>query len=253
MESITSRANGLCTHLRKLAASSSYRRRCGEFLCDNPKLLEEALLWGGELHTVVCTHPENLPPLPEGVRAVQVPADVMKSVSPTEMPQGVLSVCGMQPRPLPERLEGRRYVVLDGVQDPGNVGTILRTADAFHADGLFLVNGCADLYHPTTVRATMGAVFRCPVWSCGAQEVLALLERSELPLYGAALRADTADVREVDYRRCAMAIGSEGRGLSEQMLQGCTRTVRIPMSEHCESLNAAAAAAVLLWEAARGD
>ena len=253
MESITSRANGLCTHLRKLAASSSYRRRCGEFLCDNPKLLEEALLWGGELHTVVCTHPENLPPLPEGVRAVQVPADVMKSVSPTEMPQGILSVCGMQPRPLPERLEGRRYMVLDGVQDPGNVGTILRTADAFHAGGLFLVNGCADLYNPKTVRATMGAVFRCPVWSCGAEEILALLERSELPLYGAALRADTADVREVDYRRCAMAIGSEGRGLSEQMLQGCTRTVRIPMSEHCESLNAAAAAAVLLWEAARGD
>lgn len=253
MESITSRANGLCTHLRKLAASSSYRRRCGEFLCDNPKLLEEALLWGGELHTVVCTHPENLPPLPEGVRTVQVPADVMKSVSPTEMPQGVLSVCGMQPRPLPERLEGRRYMVLDGVQDPGNVGTILRTADAFHADGLFLLNGCADLYNPKTVRATMGAVFRCPVWSCGAEEVLALLESSELPLYGAALRADTADVREVDYRRCAMAIGSEGRGLSEQMLQGCTRTVRIPMSEHCESLNAAAAAAVLLWEAARGD
>ena len=64
MESITSRANGLCTHLRKLAASSSYRRRCGEFLCDNPKLLEEALLWGGDLHTVVCTHPDTLPALP---------------------------------------------------------------------------------------------------------------------------------------------------------------------------------------------
>ena len=82
---------------------------------------------------------------------------------------------------------------------------------------------------------------------------LELLERSGLPLYGAALRDDTADVRDVDYRRCAVAIGSEGRGLSAQMLQGCTRTVRIPMSAHCESLNAAAAAAVLLWEAARGD
>lgn len=253
MESITSRANGLCTHLRKLAASSSYRRRCGEFLCDNPKLLEEALLWGGDLHTVVCTHPETLPALPEGVRRVQVPADVMKSVSPTEMPQGVLAVCGLFSRPLPEKLEGRRYVVLDGVQDPGNVGTILRTADAFHTDGLFLVNGCADLYNPKTVRATMGAVFRCPVWSCKSEEVLELLERSGLPLYGAALRDDTADVRDVDYRRCAVAIGSEGRGLSAQMLQGCTRTVRIPMSAHCESLNAAAAAAVLLWEAARGD
>ena len=66
-------------------------------------------------------------------------------------------------------------MVLDGVQDPGNVGTILRTADAFGADGVFLVNGCADLYNPKTVRATMGAIFRCPAWSCGLEEVLELL------------------------------------------------------------------------------
>lgn len=253
METITSRTNPLCTHLRKLAASVSYRRKSGEFLCDSPKLLEEALLWGGELHTVVCAEKAPLPPIPAGVRLVQVPGDVMKSISPAETPQGVLAVCGMPDRTLPDRLEGKRYVVLDGVQDPGNVGTILRTADAFHADGVLLVNACADLYNPKTVRATMGAVFRCPVWSCKPEEVLELLERSGLPLYGAALRDDTADVRDVDYRRCAVAIGSEGRGLSAQMLQGCTRTVRIPMSAHCESLNAAAAAAVLLWEAARGD
>ena len=152
---------------------------------------------------------------------------------------------------MPERLEGVRYVVLDGVQDPGNVGTILRTADAFGADGLFLVNGCADLYNPKTVRATMGAVFRCPVWSCGSEALQTLLAASGLPLYGAALRSDTADVREVDYSRCALAIGSEGRGLSPELLGICTRTVRIPMREHCESLNAAVAAAVLLWEARR--
>ena len=95
METITSRQNPLCTHLRKLAASVSYRRRSGEFLCDSPKLLEEALLWQGDLHTVVCTEHAALPPIPEGVRLVQVPPDVMKSVSPAETPQGVLSVCGM--------------------------------------------------------------------------------------------------------------------------------------------------------------
>ena len=251
MESITSRANGLCTHLRKLAASSSYRRRCGEFLCDNPKLLEEALLWGGDLHTVVCTHPETLPALPEGVRRVQVPADVMKSISPTEMPQGVLAVCGLLSRPLPEKLEGRRYVVLDGVQDPGNVGTILRTADAFHTDGLFLVNGCADLYNPKTVRATMGAVFRLSAWTAEPQVLRELLDASGIPLYGAALREDTVDARDVDYDRCALAIGSEGRGVSEETLALCGKTLKIPMRTRCESLNAAVAAAVVLWEMAR--
>ena len=253
METITSRQNPLCTHLRKLAASVSYRRRSGEFLCDSPKLLEEALLWQGDLHTVVCTEHAALPPIPAGVRLVQVPPDVMKSVSPAETPQGVLSVCGMPDRTLPEKLEGKRYVILDGVQDPGNVGTILRTADAFRADGVLLVNACADLYNPKTVRATMGAVFRCPVWSCGVEELRALLTASGLPLYGAALRSDTVDARTLDYGRCAMAIGSEGKGLSREMLAACDQTALIPMSEHCESLNAAAAATVLLWEAARND
>ena len=150
-------------------------------------------------------------------------------------------------------LTGRRYVVLDTLQDPGNVGTILRTADAFHADGMFLVNGCADLYNPKTLRATMGAVFRCPVWMAAADELSALLKKSGIPLYGAALREDTLDARAVDYNRCAIAIGSEGRGLTEGVLALCDRTIKIPMSEHCESLNAAAAATVLLWEAVRND
>lgn len=253
MEIITSRQNQLCTHLRKLGSSGSYRRRCGEFLCDSPKLLEEALLHGGDLHTVVCTEGAALPPISEGVRVVQVPADVMRSISPAETPQGVLSVCGMGDSSLPEYLSGKRYAVLDGIQDPGNVGTILRTADAFGADGLFLVNACADLYNPKTVRATMGAVFRCQVWTCSLTELRALLTESGLPLYGAALRADTVDARTVDYTRCAIAIGSEGKGLSAEVLGLCDRTILIPMRSHCESLNAAAAATVLLWEAARDD
>ena len=253
METITSRQNPLCTHLRKLSSSAAYRRQCGEFLCDSPKLLQEALLWGSELHTVVVTAGTEAPPLPKGVRLVEVPADVMKSVSPMETPQGTLFICAIHTEPLPEMLAGRRYVVLDTLQDPGNVGTILRTADAFHADGMFLVNGCADLYNPKTLRATMGAVFRCPVWTVGVEELSALLKRSGIPLYGAALREDTLDARQADYSRCAIAIGSEGRGLTEGVLALCDRTIKIPMSEHCESLNAAAAATVLLWEAARND
>ncbi len=253
METITSRQNPLCTHLRKLSSSAAYRRQCGEFLCDSPKLLQEALLWGSELHTVVVTAGTEAPPLPKGVRLVEVPADVMRSVSPMETPQGTLFTCAIHTEPLPETLAGRRYVVLDTLQDPGNVGTILRTADAFHADGMFLVNGCADLYNPKTLRATMGAVFRCPVWTVGAEELSALLKKSGIPLYGAALREDTLDARAADYSRCAIAIGSEGRGLTDAVLAVCDRTIKIPMSEHCESLNAAAAATVLLWEAARND
>jgi TrmH family RNA methyltransferase len=252
VERITSRKNPLCAHLRRLAASASYRRERGEFLCDSPKLLDEALLWCPELlRSVVCAEGAALPDLPDGIRCVQVPAGVMEAVSPARTPQGVLSVCAVPDRPLPRKLSGAHYAVLDGVQDPGNVGTILRTADAFQAGGLFLINACADPYGPKAVRASMGAVFRCPVWSCTPRELRTLLSASAVPLYGAALRDDTTDAREADYTRAAIAIGSEGRGLSAELLSLCDGTVRIPMSGHCESLNAAAAAAVLLWEMAR--
>ena len=253
MELITSRTNALCTHLRKLASSASYRSECGEFLCDSPKLLKEALLNGGEVRTVVATEGIDLPDVPKGVRVVQVPGDLMKSVSPSQTPQGVLTVCALPRQTLPQVLEGKRYMVLDGIQDPGNVGTILRTADAFGADGVFLLNACADLYNPKTVRATMGAVFRCPVWRCTLAELDSLLTASGLPMYGAALRSDASDARRADYTRCAIAIGSEGKGLSAEVLDRCDRTVLIPMRAHCESLNAAIAATVLLWEASRGD
>ena len=253
MEAITSKQNPLCTHMRRLASTRSYREEKREFFCDSPKLLDEALRWGAEIVAVLYTADVTLPALPATVRAAEVTEAVMKSVSPMEAPQGVVFSCRMRDNTPPKTLEGSRYLVLDGVQDPGNVGTILRTADAFCADGVFLVNGCADLYNPKTVRATMGAVFRCPVWTCGAKELRGLLTASGLPLYGAALRSDTLDARSVDYSRCAIAIGSEGKGLCEEMLSICDKTILIPMSGHCESLNAAIAASVLLWEVHRND
>ena len=151
----------------------------------------------------------------------------------------------------PAELAGGRYLLLDGVQDPGNVGTIWRTADAFGADGLILCGGCADPWNPKTVRATMGAVFRLPVYECPLETAAERLSAAGLPLYAAALRDDTVDVREIPLGSCAVAIGSEGRGVSQEALELCSRTLRIPMAETCESLNAAAAAAVLLWEGAR--
>lgn len=180
-----------------------------------------------------------------------VPPEVMASISPAKTPQGVLFTCRVPVLPVPETLPGRRYVVLDGVQDPGNVGTVLRTLDAFDADGLLLTGGCADPFGPKTVRASMGAVFRRPVWSVTPEELGDLLRRSGIPLYGAALRPDAMDARQADYSRCALAIGSEGRGLSREVLDLCDKTVLIPMSPRCESLNAAIAAAVLLWESWR--
>ena len=251
-ERITSRKNPLMTQVRKLATNRSFRREQGLFLGDGVKLLEEAVRWSAHsLDTVVFTEGTALPPLPPTVRGVEVPGDVMASISPMESPQGALFLSRMGETAPPERLEGSRYLVLDGLQDPGNVGTIWRTADALGADGLLLVNGCADPWNPKTVRATMGACFRLPVYEVKTEELAALLERSDLPLYATALREDTVDVKTADLSRSAVVIGSEGRGVSETLLAMSRQTLKIPMRERCESLNAAAAATVVLWEMGR--
>ena len=125
VETITSRQNPLMTHLRKLASSRSYRKKSGEYLCDGTKLLDEALKWGAPVQTVVFSDGVDIPALPDTVRAVRVSGDLMRSVSPMETPQGALFTVALPETKLPETLAGKHYLVLDGVQDPGNVGLSL--------------------------------------------------------------------------------------------------------------------------------
>lgn len=250
---ITSRANPLLARIRKLNSRRSFRREENAFAAEGPKLLGEALRWRAELETVITAPGVPLPELPQGVRAVEVPDSLLASIADTETPQGIVFVCRGRPLALPPALEGRRYLILDGVQDPGNVGTMWRTADAFGADGLLLRHGCADPWSPKTVRATMGAVFRLPVYECALEEGADRLARAGIPLYAAALREDTEDVRRVPLGRAAVIIGSEGRGVSDAALALCEKTIKIPMQAQCESLNAAVAASVVLWEMARDD
>ena len=227
MEEITSRKNPLCAHFRKLASSRAYREETGEFLCDSPKLLKEAELWGATVCAVLFTKGGQLPPFADrGVRLVQVSESVMEAVSPMATPQGVVFSCRMGRCEPPARLEQGRYLLLEG---------------------------CADLYHPKTVRSAIGVHFRRAVWRCGLEQAADLIKEAGLPLYGATLGERTVDVRRADLRRAAVMVGSEGRGLSQAALEACTAAIQIPMSPRCESLNAAVAAAVVLWEGIRGD
>jgi TrmH family RNA methyltransferase len=142
-------------------------------------------------------------------------------------------------------------LVLEGVQDPGNVGTILRTADAFSINCVVLLEGCADVYAPKTVRSTMGAVFRQFICELPLEELPAFCRNRGLKLYGAALSDRAKDVRTLPLRNAAVCVGSEGRGLSRELLGLCDGEVIIPMRGPAESLNAAVAAAVLMWEMTR--
>ncbi len=246
MSVLTSRQNPLCAHLRKLASHSRYRSQSGEYLADGRKLWEEAVKWGAPIRRVVTT-PDIQLDVPDGVEHTVVATELMAYLSPMESPQGVLFTLAL-PRKTDIALTGTRYLVLDGLQDPGNVGTIWRTADALGADGLFLLNHCADPFGPKTVRATMGACFRLPCWEVELGELTALLGGEDIPLYATALTEHCTPVRQTDLRRAAVVIGNEGHGVSREVLDACAGALIIPMRERCESLNAAAAAAVVLWE-----
>ncbi len=142
-------------------------------------------------------------------------------------------------------------MVLENVQDPGNVGTVLRTAAALGTELVILTGECADPWNPKTVRAAMGALFRQPLLQLSRAELAKRLREWELPLYGAALSPESADVRTVSLHRAAVAVGNEGNGLSEALLDMCEKKIIIPMTPGSESLNAAVAASLLMWEMAR--
>lgn len=249
MEKITSRKNTYIRHLRSLATDGDYRRETGEYLCDGLKHLTEAITFGAQLRSVLWKDEAQVLPELESTKQYIAPAELFDYASPLKNSPGPVFSVAIPDEDRERPLE--KAIVLDGVQDPGNVGTVIRTANAFGIDTVILTGACADLYHPKTVRATMGAVFRQRVLRMDLEELACFLKKNTLPLYGAALSDTAVDARTVDLKKAAVAVGSEGSGLSRELLELCRRQVIIPMDPKSESLNAAVAAAVLMWEMAR--
>lgn len=242
MEPIHSRQNDLIKRFVSLGADGKARQASGEYLCAGQTLLQEAVASGAEITCVL-----SLEPL-EGLPYRLVTPAILNAVSPLQNSPGPVFSVKMRPAPPPERLE--RVIVLENVQDPGNVGTVLRTADAFGIDLAVLCGACADPYNPKTVRATMGAIFRQPVVRTELAGLGGVL--GGLPLYGAALSGEPVDIRALPKGPLAVAVGNEGHGLTAGLLSQCRGIVTIPMAPQAESLNAAVAAAIAMWEMGRG-
>ena len=234
IESISSRKNTYIANVRALASDGAYRREQGQFLCDGIKTLREAVAFGAEIVSVLWKEQ----------------AELFDYASPLKNSPGPLFAVRMR-RIGAARL--KNAVVLEGVQDPGNVGTVIRTANAFGVDAVILTGVCADLYNPKTVRATMGAIFRQRVLELPLAELRAALDENGLPLYGAALSETARDFREIPLDKAAVAVGSEGNGLSTELLAICDGQLIIPMRPDSESLNAGVAASVIMWEMSRGS
>jgi TrmH family RNA methyltransferase len=230
--------------VKKLLNSKKERENAGLFVADGTKLLAEAVRWYPGLDTVILSDGVEAE-VPDHVRIIRVPGDVMESISPMETPQGALFLCR-----LPEKqtfCPQSGMLLLDGIQDPGNLGTILRTADALEIP-VVLLEGCADPYSHKVVRASMGAVFRTPVQQTTWEQARSACAAAGIPIAVTALSDRAEDIRRARLDQMAVVIGSEGRGVRREILEGADRELIIPMNSRCESLNAAIAAAIAMWQ-----
>ena len=253
---IESRQNHTIRHLARLARDKKYRRAAGELVCEGDKMLAEALSSGVRVKTVLlrssgspdsrtlslCRRAEE-----QGAALFSAEPPVFALASDVETPQGTIFSCEspVLSKALPSV---RSAMLLDGVQDPGNSGTIIRTAEAFGLDALILCEGCADPTAPKVLRATMGAVFRQPLYHMPLISAVQQLREQGLPVYAAALGADSVPVTGLSLERCAVGVGSEGHGISRTLSELCDKRIIIPMTGRAESLNAGVAASLLIWE-----
>ena len=250
-EYISSRQNEKIKRLRALLRDAKFRRTEGEYACEGLKLFGEARANSAEITSVFLTEEAAKTADIGDIPAFILPGELIDYVSEQKSPQGIVFTCRMGERFTPERLKGR-YILLDSVSDPGNVGAIMRTAAALGMDGLLLCGSCADIYNPKTVRGSMGALFRLPVFEIGYGEFASLIGASGIPLFRAHAREGAVPLAGIDLKNALVALGSEAAGLSEQILAMEAGDIIIPMKEGAESLGVAAAASIVMWEMVRG-
>lgn len=250
---ITSLNNDRVKHVRRLQADRRYRAREGAFVVEGARWLADALQQQVTPLALFCTgewreqagHAEILHQVDTAVQAVS--DEVMAAMSDTETPSGVLAVLPMRPQPIPDYPE--LLLILDQIRDPGNLGTMLRTAAAAGADGVLLSPGCVDPYNPKAVRAGMGAHLRLPVHQLEWPEIADVSRGVQVWL---ATAGGTLPYTGVNWRRpSALIVGSEAHGAGGEAASLAAGTIYIPMYAATESLNAAVAAGVILFEAAR--
>lgn len=252
---ITSAANPQVKMLKQLFAKAKLRREEDVFLTEGPRMAAEVP--EERIRSVYCSESFAKDPeyreILERLQPEVIADSLFRSISDTVAPQGILAVVRRKPYSVEEiAASGKPVVILESLQDPGNLGTILRSGEGAGIGGVLMSRDTADIYNPKTVRSTMGSVFRVP--HCTAEdlgEAVSVLKRAGYRIYAAHLKGSVL-YTEADYRGpSAFLIGNEGKGLTAETAELADQAVRIPMEGQVESLNAAAAATVLLYEAYR--
>ena len=251
---ISSKANSKIKNVVALQKHSKTRKEQKAFVVEGLKMFEE--LPREKIKEVYATEAfaSKYESLLAGMVVEIVDEKIFELMSDTKTPQGVLCVAKQMDYELTELLEKPEtfLLILEDLQDPGNVGTIFRTAEGAGVDGIILSENCVDIYNPKTTRATMGSIYRIPfLYTDDMGAVLKELEKKKITTYAAHLQAKTAYDQEDYQKGSAFLIGNEGKGLSKELTKVAKKLIKIPMAGEVESLNAAVAATVLMYEGNR--
>ncbi len=251
IQTITSPDNSLVKHVKKLQ-TKSYRAKSGEYLLEGYRLVRDAIENGVELKNIIVTDTFDASEFSH-LDLIVMPEKLFNQLKTTVNSQGIMAVAKINARVFDETIakNGSFFIYLDGIQDPGNLGTIVRIADAGGVDGVLLSKTCVDIYNPKTIRSTMASMFNVPVYEECDKNALDMLKNIGFDLVAGSLEAKSSHF-EAKYSPCTViVIGNEANGITDEVMSMCNLPVKIPIYGKAESLNASVACGILVYEILR--
>ncbi|MCT4594100.1 MAG: RNA methyltransferase [Anaeromicrobium sp.] len=258
---ITSSDNKIVKNTRQLNKRKS-REKNKEYIIEGVRSVRDAIKYEEEIKYILYSNKINNVQQGEGLledvlslglKVYEVDEKIFNSLSDTENSQGIMAVIGMKKFDINEIIRPNGlYVVLDRIQDPGNLGTIIRTADSAGFHGVILTKGCVDIYNPKAIRSTMGSIFNIPIiQGFGEEDLIEVLHREKINIVCTSLDTDKY-YYDVDFsKNVAIVIGNEGNGVSDYILNKSNLLIKIPILGKAESLNASTASSVIIYESVR--
>lgn len=261
MKNLSSKDNDIIKQLVRLLSSKKERNDKGLFVVEGLRAVSEILKCNVKIISTFLTK-EVLDKNDDVINKVLtmsndyyvITNEIANKITDTKTPQGIFCLCEM-PQSLFQLKENGKYILLCSLQDPGNIGTIIRSCDAFSVDGLLMTADCPDIFSPKVLRSTMGTVFRLPIKIySNAMKACEDLKLNGIKIYAAALSDESINLDKVNLSSSAcVMIGNEGNGLSKDEIELADEKIIIPMNKNSESLNAAIAASIFAWEMSKNE
>ncbi len=260
---ITSKDNVKVKYVKKLASNASFRKKENRFIIEGIRLCYDAFLSSVDIAETYYTdyslvkHQEKIRKIINySKKSYKVSEDILKNISDTKNPQGIVCICKELDKlsNLDKINSVGRFIILENIQDPSNLGTILRTAEAIGINAVIMSNDCCDIYNPKVLRGSMGSIFRLKIYcSDNICNTIKTLKFKNILTYAAVADGSADSIVNKDFKvPTAIVIGNEGNGLTQNVINACDEAVTIPMPGKAESLNAAMAAGIMMWEMMRG-